>query len=496
MPFYAPCKVKDKSLVNSGVCMHGNRYLCVMESYDVIVIGSGPGGYVAAIRAAQLGKKTALVEKYNSLGGTCLNVGCIPSKALLDSSEHFHQAAHQFETHGISTAGLKLDFKRMIKRKADVVKQTVGGIDFLMKKNGIAVHHGLGSFKDANTIHVKPEKGKSKVIQGENIIIATGSKPASLPFISVDKKRIITSTEALSLKSLPKTMIIIGGGVIGLELGSVYARLGTKVHIVEYQDAIIPTMDRAMGKELMRSMKKLGVQFHLQHGVKEAKSTAKQVTVKADNKNGKEVVWKADYCLVSVGRKPHTEGLNLEVTGLQTDERGRIVVNEKMQTAAGHIYAIGDVVRGAMLAHKAEEEGIIAAEVIAGQHPHIDYNLIPNVVYTWPEVAGVGQTEEQLKAKGVSYKSGSFPFKASGRARASMDTDGAIKVLAHAETDEILGIHMCGPRAADMIAEAVVAMEFRATAEDVSRMSHAHPTYTEAIKEAALAATGDRALHI
>jgi dihydrolipoamide dehydrogenase len=467
-----------------------------MESFDVIVIGSGPGGYVAAIRAAQLGKKTALIEKYNSLGGTCLNVGCIPSKALLDSSEHFHQAAHQFEIHGIQTGGLKLDFKRMIARKGEVVEQTVGGIDFLMKKNNITVLHGLGSFKDAHTLSVKPAKGKATEVRGEHIIIATGSKPASLPFIKIDKKRIITSTEALSLTALPKSMVVIGGGVIGLELGSVYARLGTEVHVVEYQDAIIPTMDRGMGKELMRSMKKLGVKFHLQHGVKEVSATAKGVTVKADDKKGAEVTWKADYCLVSVGRRPYTEGLNLEAAGLTTDDRGRIAVNDQMQTAVPHIFAIGDVVRGAMLAHKAEEEGVVAAEVIAGQHPHIDYNLIPNVVYTWPEVAGVGQTEEQLKADGIAYKSGSFPFKASGRARASMDTDGSIKVLAHAETDEILGIHMCGPRAADMIAEAVVAMEFRATAEDISRMSHAHPTFTEAIKEAALAATDNRALHI
>jgi len=467
-----------------------------MESFDVIVIGSGPGGYVAAIRAAQLGKKTALIEKYSSLGGTCLNVGCIPSKALLDSSEHFHQAAHQFEIHGIQTGGLKLDFKRMIARKGEVVEQTVGGIDFLMKKNNITVLHGLGSFKDAHTLSVKPAKGKATEVRGEHIIIATGSKPASLPFIKIDKKRIITSTEALSLTALPKSMVVIGGGVIGLELGSVYARLGTEVHVVEYQDAIIPTMDRGMGKELMRSMKKLGVKFHLQHGVKEVSATAKGVTVKADDKKGAEVTWKADYCLVSVGRRPYTEGLNLEAAGLTTDDRGRIAVNDQMQTAVPHIFAIGDVVRGAMLAHKAEEEGVAAAEIIAGEHPHIDYNLIPNVVYTWPEVAGVGQTEEQLKAEGVPYRAGSFPFKASGRARASMDTDGSIKVLAHAETDEILGVHMCGPRAADMIAEAVVAMEFRATAEDISRMSHAHPTFTEAIKEAALAATGDRALHV
>ena len=341
-----------------------------------------------------------------------------------------------------------------------------------------------------------PSKGKAIHLTGSNIIVATGSKPASLPFITLDKKRVITSTEALSLKALPKHMVVIGGGVIGLELGSVYARLGTEVHVVEYQDTIIPTMDRTMGKELMRSMKKIGVKFHLQHGVKEVKANTKGVSVLADDKNGKPIQWKTDYCLVSVGRKPFTEGLNLAAAGLQIDDRGRIPVDHQMRTSVPHIYAIGDVVRGAMLAHKAEEEGVAAAEVIAGQQPHIDHNLIPNVVYTWPEVAGVGQTEEQLKTAGVAYKSGAFPFKASGRARASMDTDGSVKVLAHAETDEILGIHICGPRAADMIGEAVVAMEFRATAEDISRMSHAHPTFTEALKEAALAATDNRALHV
>lgn len=467
-----------------------------MQSYDVIVIGSGPGGYVAAIRSAQLGKKTALIEKYSSLGGTCLNVGCIPSKALLDSSEHYHKAVHQFSDHGIEASNWKLDFKKMVSRKAGVVEQTVAGIDFLMKKNGIDVHTGMGAFVDDHTVSVTPKKGEATLISGSNIIIATGSKPASLPFIELDKKRIITSTEALSLKELPKHMVVIGGGVIGLELGSVYARLGTEVHVVEYQDAIIPTMDRSMGKELMRSMKKLGVKFHLQHGVKEVKASAKGVEVKADDKKGQSVQWKTDYCLVSVGRKPFTEGLKLEAAGLKMDERGRIPVDHHMRTSVPHIFAIGDVVRGAMLAHKAEEEGVAAAEVIAGQHPHIDHNLIPNVVYTWPEVAGVGKTEEELKAANVAYKSGAFPFKASGRARASMDTDGSVKVLAHAETDEILGVHICGPRAADMIAEAVVAMEFRATAEDISRMSHAHPTFTEAIKEAALAATDNRALHV
>ena len=467
-----------------------------MDSFDVAIIGSGPGGYVAAIRAAQLGKRTALIEKYPTLGGTCLNVGCIPSKALLDSSEHYHQAAHQFQEHGIEVGSLGLDFPQMIARKAGVVEATVAGIDFLMKKNGITVLRGTGSFVDAHTVAVTDAEGTSISIQAAHIIIATGSKPASLPGITPDKDRIITSTEALKLPALPASMVVIGGGVIGLELGSVYARLGTEVHVVEYQDTILPTMDRTLGKELMRSMKKLGVQFHLQHRVQGAQNGGDHAVVEALDKAGKPVSWKSDYCLVAVGRKPFTDGLRLEAAGLSTDERGRIPVDAHLRTSVPHIYAIGDVVRGAMLAHKAEEEGVFAAETLAGQHPHIDYNLIPNVVYTWPEVAAVGATEEQLRADQVPFKSGSFPFKASGRARASMDTDGLVKVLAHAETDEILGVHICGPRAADMVAEAVVAMEFRATAEDISRMSHAHPTFTEALKEAALAATADRALHI
>ncbi|MEO0403423.1 MAG: FAD-dependent oxidoreductase, partial [Bacteroidota bacterium] len=323
-----------------------------------------------------------------------------------------------------------------------------------------------------------------------------GSKPSSLPFIKIDKKRVITSTEALELTKVPKSMSIIGGGVIGLELGSVYARLGTEVTVIEYMDSIIPTMDRSMGKELMRSMKKMGVKFLLSHKVKEVSGTSRSVTVKADDKKGKEVEVKTEYCLVAVGRKPYTDKLGLENTSVKTDDRGRIEVNEHLETASSGIYAIGDVIKGAMLAHKAEEEGVFVAEKMAGQKPHINYLLIPGVVYTWPEVAAVGYTEEQLKEQGREYKSGSFPFKASGRARASMDTDGIIKVLADANTDEILGVHMCGPRTADMIAEAVVAMEYRASAEDISRMSHAHPTFTESFKEAALAATGNRALHI
>ena len=464
--------------------------------YDVIVIGSGPGGYVAAIRAAQLGMKTAIIEKYSTLGGTCLNVGCIPSKALLDSSEHYHNAAHTFKTHGINLSNLKVDLKQMISRKDDVVKQNVDGIQFLMKKNKIDVHHGMGSFVDKNTIKVTKEDGKSEEIQGKNIIIATGSKPASLPFIKLDKDRVITSTEALKMKEIPKHLIVIGGGVIGMELGSVYGRMGAKVSVVEFMDSLIPSMDKTMGKELQKSLKKLGFEFYLKHKVTYVENKGKEVIVKAENGKGETIEIKGDYVLVSIGRKPYTEGLNAEAAGVKLNDRGQVEVNEHLQTSASHIYAIGDVVKGAMLAHKAEEEGTFVAETIAGQKPHINYNLIPGVVYTWPEVASVGYTEEQLKEKGIKYKSGKFPFMASGRARASMDTDGLVKVLADAETDEILGVHMIGPRTADMIAEAVVAMEYRASAEDIARMSHAHPTYTEAFKEACLAATDNRALHI
>lgn len=463
--------------------------------YDVTVIGSGPGGYVAAIRCAQLGMKTAIVEKYQTLGGTCLNVGCIPSKALLDSSEHFYNATKHFKEHGIELTNLKVNLKQMIKRKNEVVSQTVGGIDFLMKKNKIDVYHGLGSFIDAHTISVKGEKKEEKIAT-DKVIIATGSKPSSLPFIKLDKKRVITSTEALELKTVPKHMIVIGGGVIGVELGSVYSRLGAKVSVVEFLDNLIPTMDKTMGKELQKVLKKSGFDFYLKHRVTAVEAKGVNVKVTAENSKGETVELNGDYCLVSIGRKAYTDGLGLENVRISTNKSGQIDVDDQLKTNVDNVYAIGDVVKGAMLAHKAEEEGVLVAELLAGQKPHINYLLIPGVVYTWPEVASVGYTEEQLKENGIAYKSGSFPFKASGRARASMDLDGLIKVLSHKETDEILGVHMIGPRAADMIAEAVVAMEYRASAEDISRMSHAHPTYTESFKEACLAATGNRALHI
>ncbi|WP_298486153.1 dihydrolipoyl dehydrogenase [uncultured Maribacter sp.] len=468
-----------------------------MSSYDVAVIGSGPGGYVAAIRCAQLGMKTAIIEKYATLGGTCLNVGCIPSKALLDSSHHYEDAIKHFDTHGIEIPGeVKVNLEKMISRKQAVVDQTTGGIDFLMKKNKIDVFQGIGSFKDATNINITKEDGTVEAIQAKNTIIATGSKPSSLPFIKIDKERVITSTEALKLKEVPKHMIVIGGGVIGLELGQVYKRLGAEVTVVEYLDRIIPGMDGACSKELTKVLKKQKIKFALSHKVKSVERNGNEVVVKADNKKGEEVTFTGDYCLVAVGRHAYTDGLNLEAAGIKQEERGRVAVNEHLQTNVSNIYAIGDVIKGAMLAHKAEEEGTLVAEILAGQKPHIDYNLIPGVVYTWPEVAAVGKTEEQLKEAGVAYKVGQFPMRALGRARASMDIDGFVKIIADKNTDEVLGVHMVGARVADLISEAVVAMEFRASAEDIARMSHAHPTYAEAVKEAALAATEDRPIHI
>lgn len=465
--------------------------------YDIVIIGSGPGGYVAAIRAGQLGNKVALIEKYEALGGTCLNVGCIPSKAMLDSSEHYHNAETRFEEHGINVSGLKADLKQMVNRKNDVVSQTVNGVKFLMKKNKVDVYNGIGSFVDKNTISIKKEDGSTEEITGKNIIIATGSKPNTPAMFNYDKNRVITSTEALNIEALPKRMIVIGGGVIGLELGSVFARLGTEVEVVEYMDRIIATMDKDCSKELMRSLKKLGMKFHLKHevtGVKGLKTKTKVTMKKRDS--DEETVLEADYTLVAIGRRPFTDGLAIENAGVELDEKGRVKVDEHLKTNVDNIYAIGDVVEGPMLAHKAEEEGVYVVELINGQKPHIDYNLIPGVVYTWPEVAEVGKNEEQLKEEGAKYKVGKFPFKALGRARASMDVEGFVKVLADENTDEILGVHMVGARVADIIMEAAALMEFRASAEDMARICHPHPTYTEAVKEAALAATADRALHI
>ena len=467
-----------------------------MSSFDVVIIGSGPGGYVAAIRCAQLGMKTAIIEKYATLGGTCLNVGCIPSKALLASSHHYQELQH-FAEHGIEVSGeVKVNLEKMIARKQAVVDQTSGGVKYLMDKNKVNVFEGLGSFVDATHVLVSKPDGTSETLEAKKIIIATGSKPSTLPFIKIDKERIITSTEALKLKEVPKHLVIIGGGVIGIELGQVYLRLGAQVSVVEFMDRIIPGMDGSLSKELMKVLKKQGMKFYVSHKVKSVERSGDIVTVQAENAKGETISLEGDYSLVSVGRRPFTAGLNADKAGVKITDNGQIEVTNHLQTSVPNIYAIGDVVRGAMLAHKAEEEGTMVAEILAGQKPHIDYNLIPGVVYTWPEVAAVGQTEEQLTAAGISFKSGSFPFKALGRARAGGDLDGFVKILADSKTDEVLGVHMIGARCADLIAEAVTAMEFKASAEDISRMSHAHPTFAEAIKEAALAATDNRALHV
>ncbi|QFG52788.1 dihydrolipoyl dehydrogenase [Chryseobacterium sp.] len=467
-----------------------------MSQFDVTVIGSGPGGYVAAIRCAQLGLKTAIIEKYPTMGGTCLNVGCIPSKALLDSSEHFENAKHNFASHGIIIDEPKADLARMIERKNEVVEQTTKGINFLMDKNKITVFEGVGSFESSTQVKVTKNDGSTETLDSKYIIIATGSKPSSLPFITLDKERVITSTEALELKEIPKHLVVIGGGVIGLELGSVYKRLGSEVTVVEFMDKIIPTMDGALSKELNKVLRKQGMKFMLSTAVQAVERSGDTVKVTAKDKKGAEVVVEGDYVLVSVGRRPYTDGLALEKAGVDMDERGRVKTDEHLQTNVSNIYAIGDVVTGAMLAHKASEEGVLVAEQIAGQKPHINYNLIPGVVYTWPEVAAVGKTEEQLKEEGVAIKVGSFPMRALGRSRASGDVDGFVKIIADEKTDEVLGVHMIGARAADMIAAAVTAMEYRASAEDIARMSHAHPTFAEAIKEAALDATAKIAIHM
>jgi len=464
-----------------------------MSTYDVIVIGSGPGGYTSAIRNAQLGKTVAIVEKYSTLGGTCLNVGCIPSKALLDSSEHYYQAVKKFDNHGIAVDGVSVDFPKMIGRKDQVVSQITQGVKYLMDKNKIQIFEGHGSLKDANTVIVKGEKEVE--LKGTNIILATGSKPTELPFAKFDKKRIISSTEALTLKELPKSMIVIGGGVIGLEMGSVYSRLGVEVQVVEFLDKITPTMDEMVSKELMKTLKKQGIKFSLSTKVTAITNKGESVTVEAENKKGEAVSFEADYCLVAVGRSPYSEALGLDNVGIELDERKRVPVNTNLQTKVSNIYAIGDLIEGPMLAHKAEEEGVYVAEFIDGQKPQVDHHLIPGVVYTWPEAASVGSTEQELKEAGKEYKVGKFSMKALGRARASEDTDGMVKVLADKTTDEVLGVHLVSARAADIISEAAVAMTYRASAEDIGRICHAHPTFAEAFKEAALDASDKRAIN-
>jgi dihydrolipoamide dehydrogenase len=467
------------------------------KQFDVVVIGAGPGGYVAAIRAAQCGLTVAIVEKQATLGGTCLNWGCIPSKALLDSTEHYHQAQHSFAIHGIKIAGkITADITQMMARKDEVVKSTTQGIEYLMSKNKITVFNGEGAFLDTTTLEISNGK-KSQIISAKNFIIATGSSVTPLPTVPVDGERIITSNEAISLREIPKHLVVIGGGVIGVELGSVYARLGSKVTIVEYSERLIPTMDKDLGVTLAKSLKKqLNIDFHFKTKVTGATRKAKKVTVTAENDKGETLSLEADYVLVAIGRKPNTTGLGLDKISITTDERGRIPVNNLFQTKHATIYAIGDVIQGPMLAHKASEEGVACAENIAGKKGHLNYDAIPGVVYTWPEVAAVGKTEEELKKAGIAYKVGKFPFKASGRARAAEESEGFVKVLAAQETDEILGVHMIGPRVADMIAEASLAIEYRASAEDIGMMVHPHPTFTEAFKEAALDACDKRPIHI
>lgn len=460
------------------------------DKFDVIVIGAGPGGYVCAIRCAQLGLKTAIVEKRETLGGTCLNIGCIPSKALLHTSERFEEASHHLGDMGIETSGVKLDLKAMMKHKDDVVEANTKGVEFLMKKNKITHLKGEGTIKEAGKVSV----GKD-TYEADSIIIATGSDVISLPGIKIDEKKIVSSEGALSLPKVPKDMVVIGGGVIGLELGTVYRRLGAKVTVVEFLDNILPGMDEEVRKEALKIFKKQGLEFKLSSKVTSAKSTAKGVALSVEPADGgKAEKITSEIVLMAIGRKAYTDGLGLDKAGINTDDRGRIEVDEFFETSLEGVYAIGDVIKGPMLAHKAEDEGVVLAEMLAGESGHIDYNKIPGVVYTWPEVANVGKTEEQLKEEGIEYKSGKFPFMANGRARAMNAADGFVKILADAKTDRVLGAHIIGPAAGDLIQEVVSVMEFDGTSEDIARTCHAHPTLTEVVKEAALA-VHKRALH-
>ena len=464
-----------------------------MEEFDVVVIGGGPGGYVCAIRAAQLGNKTACIESRGALGGTCLNVGCIPSKSLLHASEMYNKAQNEFQHIGINTGALSLDLAKMMDHKAKSVEGLTKGIEFLFKKNKVTYLKGHGSFKNKNTLEVKDSSGSVQEIKAKNIIIATGSSVLSLPNIKVDEDTIVSSTGALSLKKVPKKLIVIGGGVIGLEMGSVWLRLGSEVEVIEYMDHITPGMDREICDNFLKILKKQGMKFHLSTKVLDVKKSSDGATVFVEN-NGQKMEMTGDIVLMSVGRKPNTEGLNLEAAGINKDQKGRISINKKFKTNVDNVYAIGDVVEGPMLAHKAEDEGMAVAEFISGKYGHVNHDTIPGVIYTSPEVAAVGKTEEQLKQAGIEYNVGKFPFMANSRAKINNDADGFVKILADKATDKILGVHMIGPDVGTMIAEVVLAMEFGASAEDIARTCHAHPTLTEAVREAALA-VDKRAIH-
>jgi dihydrolipoamide dehydrogenase len=467
-----------------------------MEHYDLVVIGSGPGGYVAAIRSAQLGYKTALVEKYDTLGGACTNVGCIPTKAILDSTHHYHEAQQHFAAHGIQVTGLSIDFGRLYERKDKVVLQNTQGLNFLMKKNKVTVIHGTASFVDNSTVAIATSAGEKLSLEAHKFIIATGSKPATVPGVIIDKERIISSTEALSLREKPDKIVIIGGGVIGVEMASIFNRLGCEVTIIEYADRLLANMDHELGDALKKILLNDGIKILLKQAVYKTENVGDSARVFFRDSDGHEQELQADYVLVAVGRKAFTVGLGLENTAVQLDARGMIVTNEQLQTAVPHIYAIGDVIGGAMLAHKAEEEAMFVVEHMNGQKPKVHYDRIPSVVYTWPEVASVGATEEELNARGIAYTTGKFPFSANARARAGMDTQGFVKVLADPKYGELLGIHVIGARAADLIAQGVLGLEYEITADSMSRVSYAHPTYSEVLKEAHTIASGRPSVNI
>ena len=463
------------------------------EKFQAVVIGGGPGGYVCAIRLAQLGLKTACIESRGTLGGTCLNVGCIPSKSLLNLSEEFHKVQN-LSNKGIEIGEVKLNLSKMMKSKDKAVTILTKGVEFLLKKNKVTYFKGTGSFKSKNEVLIKDEKNKETIISSEKIIIATGSVPVSLPGIDFDEKIIVSSTGALKLEKVPKKMVVVGGGYIGLEMGSVWSRLGSEVHVIEFLDHITPGMDKEISQEFMKILKKQGINFHMQHKVELVKINGSGAIISTKDKDGNKKDFNTDIVLVSVGRKPNTNGLNLEKIGVELDDRKRIKTNKDFQTNVKNIYAIGDVIVGPMLAHKAEDEGIAVAENIAGQSGHVNYNTIPGVIYTTPEVASIGQTEEQLKEKNIKYKIGKFSFMANSRAKAIDDSEGFVKILADEKTDKVLGAHLIGPHAGELIAEIGVAMEFGASSEDIARTCHAHPTFSEAVKEAALS-VDKRAIH-